>query len=91
MARRAVKGTVSRQLRWVLQYINRRAVVAYHNILILLKDHFKMYKKIQCLNSLTIPDRQDNSRCFKHVPSEYFYYYYLKIVLRYSQGIIILN
>ena len=37
------KGTVSRDLRWVLLYINRklfsRAIVAHHTILILLKGH----------------------------------------------------
>ena len=43
------KGTVSRDLRWVLLYINwklfSRAIVAHHKMLILLKGHFTLYKR----------------------------------------------
>ena len=47
-----LKGTVSRELRWVLQYINQklfsRAIVAHHKILILLKGILcNVQKKIQ--------------------------------------------
>ena len=46
---RPFKGTVSRDLRWVLLYINRklfsRAIVAHHKILILLKGHFTINKE----------------------------------------------
>ena len=44
-----LKGTVSRELRWVLLYINRklfsRAIVGRHKILILLKGHFTINKR----------------------------------------------
>ena len=46
---RNIKGTVSQQLRRVLQYINgklfSRAIVGHHKILILLKEHFKINKR----------------------------------------------
>ena len=42
-----LKGTVSRELRWVLLYINQklfsRADVPYHKILIFIKGHFTIY------------------------------------------------
>ena len=44
-----IKGTVSQELRWVLQYIKRKlfswANVAHHEILILLKRHLKIYER----------------------------------------------
>ena len=44
-----MKGTVSRELRWVLLYINRklfsRAVVGRRKIVILLKGHLTFYKR----------------------------------------------
>jgi len=46
---KTLKRTVSRDLRWVLLYINRklfsRAIVAHRKILILLKGHFTIYKE----------------------------------------------
>ena len=55
-----IKGTVSRDLRWILLYINRklfaRAIVAHHKMLILLKGHFTI--KIEDLAS----ERLGNSR-----------------------------
>ena len=56
-----LKGTGSRDLRWLLLYINQKL---FHKILILLKGHFKIYKiKIQRQNGSAILDGLHNSRC----------------------------
>jgi len=51
-----IKGTVSRDLRWVLLDINRklfsRAIVAYHKILILFKGHLTIYKRRSSVRTL---------------------------------------
>ena len=50
--KKILKETVSRELSWVLLYINRklfpRADVANCKILILLKGHFAIYKRRSC-------------------------------------------
>ena len=70
------KGTVSRELRWVLLNINRklfsRAIVGHHKILILLKGHLTINKKIQHMNGPTILDGLHNSRCGNHDCWAYF-------------------
>ena len=71
-----LKGTVSRDLRWVLLYFNRklfsRAIVGHHKILILLKGHLTINKKIQHMNGPTILDGLHNSRWGHHICWAYF-------------------
>ena len=57
----SLKGTVSRELRWVLLYINRklfsRAIVAHHNFFYFIKRTlYNQQKKIQHMNGSTILD-----------------------------------
>ena len=70
------KGTVSRELRWVLLYINwelfSRADVPHHKILILLKGHFTVYKFIAYEHLTDSRSSLHNFRCSKHVCSAYF-------------------